>query len=81
MRKIAAAIAVFMLGGCAHADSRRIANTVIAAAFIAVEVSAAESSAESGGRAPFCSDDDGNPPHTCPGTTPAPASPPPPPPE
>lgn len=77
MGKVAATVAVSMLCGCAHADSGRIANTLIAAAFIAVEVSAAESAAPG----LFCSDDEGDPPHTCPGTTPAPASPPPPPPD
>ena len=78
MRNVAAAITVCMLCGCAHADSGHIANTLMTAAIIAVEVSVVTQSAAPG---PLCADEDPGPPHTCPGTTPSPVSPPPPPPD
>ena len=77
MRVIAAILAAGLMGGCAHADGRAIANTIFVASVIAIEV--AEASTPPLGT--LCGDDGGDPPHTCPGTTPGPVSAPPPPPD
>jgi len=62
--------AALLLGGCAHhrGDAAlEIANTLIAATVIALEVAQYQPPPQ-----PLCDDDDGNPPHVCPGPTPPP---------
>jgi hypothetical protein len=59
-----------MASGCAHyrGDVERTASTLIVATIIAAEIAASEPPP----RGPLCADDETDPPHTCPGTTPAP---------
>ncbi len=60
-----------MASGCAHyrGDVERTASTLIVATIIAAEIAASEPPPP---RGPLCTDDETDPPHTCPGTTPAP---------
>jgi hypothetical protein len=56
------------LGGCAHVRGQDVANVIVLAAFLAVEAN------EYAPPPPpvWCADDEVDPPHTCPGTAPAP---------
>ena len=69
-----------LASGCAHARGADVANAVVTAALLAVEISLVENPAPAAG--PLCQDpgDPIDPPHTCPGTG-AGVTPPPPPPD
>ena len=76
MKRMILIAAALALGGCRHMRGEEIANTLITAAVIAIDLSQLPPPPPE----PWCSDDETDPPHTCPGNG-AGATPPPPPPE